>query len=144
DFTEALRLNPSDKYAHYLRARAYAGGSARRDDFALADLMEAIRLDGRFLAAYYDRAYAYEALAIEVWLHDYRDPAGLETVPSPRILALYRRAYDDVSLVVRSDPTFADARCRLDVLAVKVARLEVLTGKVAGVERNVPQVALTT
>jgi hypothetical protein len=124
DFTEALRLDPSDKMTHYLRARAYEGRSIPRDELAVAELTEAIRLDSHFIPAYYDRAQVYEVLAIRVWIQDYGDPENLEVVPSHRTLAFYRRAYDDMSFVVRSAPTFADARARLDLLAAKATDVE--------------------
>ena len=128
DFTEALRLNPSYKDAHYLRAKAYEGRAIPRDEFALADLVETIRLEGSFLPAYNDRAHVYEVLAIRLWVQELDQQLQKETpdedVPSPRVLAFYRRAYDDLNTVVRAAPTFTDARDRLKSLTEKVTGVE--------------------
>ena len=124
DFTEALRLNPSDKYAYFFRAKAYEGRGIPRDEFALADLMEAIRLDSRFLPAYYLRGRVYEILAVKLWLQDSEGTKKPDQVPSGRVLAFYRKAYDDLNTVIRANPAFADALHRLNSLAEKVTRVE--------------------
>jgi tetratricopeptide (TPR) repeat protein len=56
-FTRAIRLDPQDAPAHYLRGRAYhAQGDC---DKAVADFTEALRLDPEFALAHGDRGDAY-------------------------------------------------------------------------------------
>lgn len=131
DLTDALRIDPGHALAHYLRARAYEGRALPRDEPALADLTEAVRLAPRLLPAYYDRARVYEILAIRLWLQDYLDPDRAAPVPSGRVLAFYRRAFDDMKTVVRLDPSFEDARTRLATLGFEMNAVEVLVKQAA-------------
>jgi tetratricopeptide (TPR) repeat protein len=57
DYTEALRLNPTDATAYYIRGVIYADKGEY--DRAIADYTEAIRLNPDYADPYNDRGIAY-------------------------------------------------------------------------------------
>jgi hypothetical protein len=69
DYTEAIRINPQDAYAHNNRGVSY---HAKQDYIhAIADYSEAIRLNTQYAYAYANRANSY--LAIEDYAHAIAD-----------------------------------------------------------------------
>ncbi len=142
DLTDFLRRRPADPRGYFFRARALEERLIPRDMPALADLTEAIRLDKRFLPAYYDRAQVYEILAISLWRQEATEqnkalsaaPVGIpgdprvsaEGVPSGRVLAFYRLAHADLLTIVLADPYYADARVRLKTRAMRMTVVEEL------------------
>jgi tetratricopeptide (TPR) repeat protein len=58
DFTEAIRLKPTDAEGYLRRAQAYGGKNDH--DKAIADSTEAIRLHPRFADAFFCRGIAYQ------------------------------------------------------------------------------------
>ena len=58
DYSEAIRLNPSDAIAYNSRGSAYR--ETRELDNSIADYNEAIRLDPKYTIAYNNRGKAYE------------------------------------------------------------------------------------
>jgi hypothetical protein len=125
-YTDQLRLDPSDALAHYHRAVAYEARAIPRDMFALSDLTEAIRINPGLTCAYFARAQVYEVLAVLLWRQEaHPDELGPgDTVPSERVLAFYRLAYDDMITVVRAESTWNGARDRLKKLAKRVTDVE--------------------
>jgi tetratricopeptide (TPR) repeat protein len=83
DITEAVRLNPNDSYAYYIRGLACA--NKRNHDHAIADYSEAVRLNPNYVYAYYSRGNAYKSKCD------------------------YDRAIVDYTEVVRLDPNYTDA-----------------------------------
>jgi tetratricopeptide (TPR) repeat protein len=61
DFSEVLRINPKDAWAHYDRARCWQ----RKRDFAkaIADFNDAVQLNPRSAAAYNGRAWIWATCA---------------------------------------------------------------------------------
>jgi tetratricopeptide (TPR) repeat protein len=60
--TKAIASNKNDYEAYHLRGRCSIKKTKEQLNYALADLNEAIKLEPKFLEAYYDRAIVYQLL----------------------------------------------------------------------------------
>ena len=83
DYNAAIKRQPS-AVAYYARGNAHlrlsTGSDVDRLRLALADLNQAIGLEGRFAGAYFNRAQVHERLGEQVSAHaDYRDAVDLLT-----------------------------------------------------------------
>ena len=83
DYTTAIKRQPS-AVAYYARGNAHLRLSAGSDEdrlrLALADLNQAIGLEGRFAGAYINRAQVHARLGEQVLAHaDYREAVDLLT-----------------------------------------------------------------
>jgi tetratricopeptide (TPR) repeat protein len=116
-YTRALRLDPEDALAHYLRGRAYQAQG--QSDQAVADYTEAIRLDPEFALAHGARGEAYLAKGDHSRaIVDYTEAIRLDPTFALAYAARgdaylakgdHGRAIVDYTEAIRLDPTFASA-----------------------------------
>jgi tetratricopeptide (TPR) repeat protein len=121
EFTEAVRLGPTDPLTYVDRGITYKG--LKDYDKALADHGEAIRLDPQWGTPYFHRANVFKARKdYDKALADYsaairldpKDPdAYFNRANTYRATKQYARAADDWSQVIRLDAQDAEAHDRL-------------------------------
>lgn len=90
DYTEAIRLDPTDAAVYY--RRGYARAFQSQYEKAVADYSESIRLDPKNGAAYYHRGYALgcEGGEVEREIADYTEAIRLDPENAP---AFHSRGY---------------------------------------------------
>jgi tetratricopeptide (TPR) repeat protein len=129
NFSEAIRLNPSNPEAFYLRCRAYrelqSTSAKDHTSEALADCDQAVRLDPKSAVPLVERGAVYAAgffqpFSREQALADYNQAIRLDPKYATSFLRRgfyyereenYDRAIADFNEAVRLDPNFALAFC---------------------------------